>query len=110
LKIPFVRRPSGGTRGVGLGPAHAARKEGAKIIECVAVEAIKPRGASLDANAAPAPTEGTASVKLIGVAEKAAVAEPEALEPRAEGEAGVGLTCRYRRRKRTRGEVKKWVV
>ena len=77
--------------GVGLGPAHATRKEGAKVIECVAVEAIEPGGASLDANAAPAPTEGTASVKLIGVAEKAAAAEPEALEPRAEGEARRGL-------------------
>jgi hypothetical protein len=37
-----------------------------------------------DANTAPIPTEGTASVKLIGMAEKAAATEPEALEPRAE--------------------------
>jgi hypothetical protein len=53
----------------------------------VAVDAHEPGGASLDANAAPAPTEGTASVKLIGVAEKAAAAEPEALELRAESTA-----------------------
>ena len=57
----------------------------------MAVEAIEPGGASLDANAAPAPTEGTASVKPIGVAKKATAAEPEALEPRAEGEVWHGL-------------------
>jgi hypothetical protein len=46
----------------------------------------------LDANtAAPASTEGAAGVELIGVAEKAAAAEPEALGPRAEGEARHGL-------------------
>ena len=39
----------------------------------------------------PVPAEGTASIKLIGMAEKAATAEPEALEPRAEGEAWHGL-------------------
>ena len=38
----------------------------------------------MDANATPAPTEGTASVKLIGVAEKATATEPKALELRAE--------------------------
>ena len=53
----------------------------------MAVDAHEPGGASLDANAAPAPTEGTASVKPIGVAEKAAAAEPEALELRAESTA-----------------------
>ena len=51
----------------------------------------KPGGASLDANTSPAPTEGTASVKLIGVAEKAATAEPEVLEPRAESAEQSGL-------------------
>jgi hypothetical protein len=43
-----------------------------------------------DTNIAPVPTratEGTASIKLIGMAKKAAAAEPEALEPRAEGDA-----------------------
>jgi hypothetical protein len=53
----------------------------------VAVDAHEPGGASLDVNAAPAPTQGTASIKLIGVAEKAAAAEPEALELRAESTA-----------------------
>jgi hypothetical protein len=52
---------------------------------------FEPGGASWDANVTPAPTEGTTSVKLIGMAEKAAAAEPEALEPRAEGEARRGL-------------------
>ena len=58
----------------------------------------------MDANAAPvtAPAKGTASVKLIGMAEKAAAAEPEALEPRKEARHGVRLTCRCHRRKRTR--------
>jgi hypothetical protein len=42
---------------------------------------------AMDMNATPVPTratEGTASIKLIGIAEKAATTEPEALEPRAE--------------------------
>jgi hypothetical protein len=50
----------------------------------VAIDMHEPGGASLDANATPAPTEGTASVKLIGVAEKATATEPKALELRAE--------------------------
>ncbi len=33
----------------------------------------------------PASTENTASIKLIGMAEKAATTEPKVLEPRAEG-------------------------
>ena len=49
------------------------------------------------AYAAPAPTEGTASVKLIGVAEKAAAAEPEALVLRAESMAWRQLRCGCRR-------------
>ena len=48
------------------------------------VDLHEPGGASLDANTLPAPTEGTASIKLIGVAKKATTTEPEALEPRAE--------------------------
>jgi len=48
------------------------------------VDLHKPGGASLDTNTLPAPTEGTASIKLIGVAEKATTTEPEALEPRVE--------------------------
>ena len=77
--------------GVGLGPVHAAGKAGTKAIECAVIDAHKPGGASLDADTAPAPTKGTTSVELIGVAEKAATAEPEALEPRAEGAAWRGL-------------------
>ena len=73
-----------GEGGVGLRPVHAAGKASAEAVNCVVVGTHEPRGALLDANALPAPTEGTASVKLIGVAEKATAAEPEALEPRAE--------------------------
>ena len=47
--------------------------------------------ASLDANAVPAYTEGAGGVELIGVAEKAAAAEPEALESRAKSGRGRGL-------------------
>ena len=53
----------------------------------MAVNAHKLGGVSLDVNAAPASTKGTTSVKLIGMAEKAATAEPEVLELRAEGTA-----------------------
>ncbi len=56
--------------------------------ESVAIDVIEPEGASLDTmdvNTTPIPTQGTASIKLIGMAKKAATAEPEALEPRAEG-------------------------
>ena len=49
----------------------------------MSIEAHKLGGAPLDANPTPAPTGDTASVKLIGVAKKAATAEPEVLEPRA---------------------------
>jgi len=47
----------------------------------VAVEAIEPKGASLDTNAAPAPTESTTSVELADGAEEATTAKPKALEP-----------------------------
>ena len=53
----------------------------------MAINVHEPGGVSLDANAAPISTEGAASVKLFGVAKKAATTEPEALGPRAEGEA-----------------------
>lgn len=42
----------------------------------------------MPAGAAPALTEGTASIELAGKAEKAPAVEPEALEPGARGEAG----------------------
>ncbi len=56
--------------------------------ESMAIDVIEPGGVSLDttdANTTPIPTQSTASVKLISVAKKAAAAEPEVLEPRAEG-------------------------
>jgi hypothetical protein len=37
------------------------------------------------------PTKGTASIKLIGMAEKATAIEPKVLEPRVEGEVWCGL-------------------
>ncbi len=55
-----------------------------KAVDHMVVDLHEPGGASLDANTLPAPTEGTASIKLIGVAKKATTTEPEALEPRAE--------------------------
>ena len=53
--------------------------------------ALDMQRASLDANAVPAYTEGAGGVELIGVAEKAAAAEPEALESRAKSGRGRGL-------------------
>ena len=55
---------------IGLRPVHAAGKAGAEAVGCAAIEAIEPKGASLDTNTAPAPTESTATT-----------AKPEALEP-----------------------------
>jgi hypothetical protein len=92
LTLPHLcEDPPAEAGGVGLGPVHAAGKAGAKAIECAVIDAHEPGGVSLDVDTTPTPTEGTASVKLIGVAEKAATAEPEALEPRAEGTARRGL-------------------
>jgi len=59
---------------------------GMKAIECTVVKAHKPEGASLEANGTPAPTKGTASVKLAGGAERATTTKPEVLEPWAESE------------------------
>ncbi len=50
-------------------------------VECIVVEAHKPGGASLDANGALAPTEGTTSIKLAGRAEGATTTKPEVLKP-----------------------------
>jgi len=52
--------------------------------------------ASLDVNAAPAYTEGPAGVELIGVAEKASAAEPEALESWAKSGRGLQTLERCR--------------
>jgi hypothetical protein len=52
---------------------------------------MQERGGALSAtNAVPAPTEDTAGVELVGTAERAAAAEPEALEPWAGDKAGRG--------------------
>ncbi len=56
-------------------------------VDRMVINLHKPGGASLDANALPAPTKGTTIIKLIGMAEKATTTEPEALEPRAESAA-----------------------
>ncbi len=73
--------------GVGLGPAHAARKAGAKAVKHAIVNTHKPGGASLDVKATPAPTESTASIKLAGRAVEATTTKPEVLEPWAESKA-----------------------
>jgi len=57
---------------------------GMKAIECTVVKAHKPEGTSLEANSTPAPTKGTASVKLAGRAERATTIRPKVLEPWAE--------------------------
>ncbi len=49
--------------GVGLGHAYIARKVGVKAVKHVIVDVHKPKGASLDVKATPAPTESTASIK-----------------------------------------------
>ena len=73
--------------GVGLGPVHAAGKEGAKAVECTVVDAHEPGGALLDTNAVPATTEDATSIALAGRAKKATITQPKALEPWAESEA-----------------------
>jgi hypothetical protein len=70
--------------GVPLGLVHAAEKAGAEAIERAVVDAHEPGRASSDAHAAPAPTEGTASVEPASGAVETTVARPEALEPKAE--------------------------
>jgi hypothetical protein len=73
--------------GVGLGPVYAARKEGAKAIKCMVIDAHEPGGALLDTNAVRATTEDTISVDLAGGAEKATIAQPKVLEPWTESKA-----------------------
>jgi hypothetical protein len=60
-----------------------------KPIEHAVADMRRPGEASLDANAygTPAPTEGTASIKLAGRAVKATTAQPEVLDPWAKSEA-----------------------
>jgi len=65
-----------------------ARKVGMALSNAwVGLEAIKPKGASLDTNATPAPTESTASIKLASGAEEATTAKPKVLVPWAESTA-----------------------
>jgi len=73
--------------GVGLGPAHVARKAGAKAVKHMIIDVHNPGGASLDAKATPAPTKSTTSIKLAGRAVEATTTKPEALEPWAESKA-----------------------
>jgi hypothetical protein len=92
LKLPDRNEaPTEEPGGVPLEPVHAAEKAGAEASERTRVDAHEPGGASLDANPAPAPTEGTASVELAGGAVKATTAQPEALDPWAKSEAWRGL-------------------
>ena len=61
---------------------YMARKAGVELSNAwVALEAIEPKGVSLDMNAAPAPTESTTSVELASGAEEATTAKPKALVP-----------------------------
>ncbi len=92
LKLPSLcEDPLDKPGGVLLGHIHTAGKVGAKAVKHISIEAHKPGGAPLDANPTPAPTKDTTSVKLIGVAKKAATTEPEVLEPRVESKAWCGL-------------------
>ncbi len=70
--------------GVFLGPVHVAEKVGVEASERARVDTHEPGGASLDANTAPVPTKGIASIKPASGAVEATTARPEALEPRAE--------------------------
>jgi hypothetical protein len=55
------------------------------------VEVQESEGVPLVVNTVPAPAKGTAGVELIGAAESATTAEPEALEARAGDKARCGL-------------------
>ena len=58
--------------------------------DCDAKDLEKSGGAWEAARAIPGPTKYTASVELVGTAEGAVAAEPEALEPRVGSEDGPG--------------------
>ena len=61
--------------------------------DCDAEDLEKSGGAWEAARAVPGPTKYIASVKLVGMAEGAVAAEPEALEPRVGSEDGPGHEC-----------------
>jgi hypothetical protein len=82
LKPPgLYEDPPDEAGGVGLGPVYIAGKVSTEALECIVIEVHEPEGASLDAKATPAPTKGTASVKLASRAVEATTAKPEVLEP-----------------------------
>jgi len=69
--------------GVPLGLVYVAEKAGGEASKHVAINAREAGGVSLDANGAPAPTEGITSVEPASGAVVATAARPKALEPRA---------------------------
>jgi len=95
LEVPelpgLCKDPPAELGGVGLGPVHAAGNVGAGVIEHMVFDAHEPGEASLDTNGTPAPTEGTASVKLAGRAVNATATQPEVLDPWAKSKAWHGL-------------------
>jgi hypothetical protein len=52
----------------------------AKAIKCIVVKVHELEGILLDANGTPAPTKGTASIKLAGGAGGATIIKPKVLE------------------------------
>ena len=82
MKLPSLYEdPLDEAGGVGLRPVYTAGKVSIEALKCAVIEAYEPEGASLDAKAAPAPTKGTASIKLASRAVEATTAKPEVLEP-----------------------------
>jgi hypothetical protein len=74
----------------GLGLAGVIVNAKADVREPAHVKAQASEGVLLAANAIPAPDRGTTGVELIGAAEGATTAEPEALEAWAGDKAGRG--------------------
>jgi len=60
-----------------------AEKAGTEGIECIVINTHKLGKALLDANTAPTPTKGTASIKPVSRAVEATTTRPKVLEPRA---------------------------
>ncbi len=92
LRPPSLcKEPPDEPGGVGLGPVHMAGNAGIGDIKCMVIDTHKPGGVLLDTNGTPAPTKGTASVKLAGGAVKATTTQPKALDPWAKSKAWCGL-------------------
>ena len=68
--------------GVPLRLVHMAEKAGTEGIECIVINTHKLGKALLDANTAPTPTKGTASIKPVSRAVEATTTRPKVLEPR----------------------------